>query len=226
MMPAADVFATLLGRLDYHPQVPLVLVDTGEGLRSAARVWWMFQSVGLENVWLLDGGLKAWEREGLPVTHTHSATPSLKEVLPATVQRIHGCMKPDRLHLYWCDKQAIDNRDVARTPVLDARMPERFLGTVPEPRAGLRSGHIEGSCNMPFHQVYDTATGKFLAPEKLHVLLSPYMKDATSLFTTCGSGVTACSLAVALRLLDTDVNAKIPPVMVYDGSWAEYGMQF
>ncbi|MFM7468027.1 MAG: sulfurtransferase [Vampirovibrionales bacterium] len=223
MMPDAETFALCLARIGYEPEKPLILIDEGEGLRSTARVWWMMQSVGLTNVWLLNGGLNHWKStyevaSSLPSSQKHT-TASLE--VQEKSRTILNQMDTTLHAHYWCTKEEVKHRDLNTCAVLDARMPERFYGTVPEPRAGLRAGHIEGSCNVPFHQVYDQETGQFLSKKALEALLSPYTNEATTIITSCGSGVTACSLAVALRLLDIK---RLNNIVVYDGSWAEYGL--
>ena len=205
MVPSAQEFAQIAGRLGVADGAPVVVYDR-VGLMSAGRAWWMLRLFGHENVAVLDGGLKAWTDEGRPVTTD----------LPALApERFTPAPRRDLV----TDRAAVlANVTDQAAQVIDARSAERFEGRVPEPRAGLRSGHIPHSRNLPFNLLSDPATGKVLPPEALRdVFLQAGVDLDRPIITSCGSGVTASALAFALALLGrTDV-------AVYDGSWSEWG---
>jgi thiosulfate/3-mercaptopyruvate sulfurtransferase len=181
-----------------------VVVYDAHGLFSAARVWWTFRAMGHGAVQVLDGGLPAWVAEGRPLeAGERSPAPGGFEARP--------------------DAGLV--RDLARVraalagrgeQLLDARSRARFLGEVPEPRPGLRSGHMPGALNLPFDEVLES--GRLLGPAELQLRFAGAGVDlGTPIVTTCGSGVTAAVLALALARLGAWRTA------VYDGSWSEWG---
>ena len=204
MLPAADDFAAAVGALGISSDDRVVVYDT-RGVVSAARVWWTFRAFGHERVAVLDGGLRAWTAEGRPVA---SGEPS-----PAR-GRFRARLRPELVR----DLDAMrQNMGTRVEQVLDARSRGRFQGTEPEPRPGLRGGHIPGSLNLPYETLY-RPDGTLLPAEALR---SAFIEAGVDLnrpvTTTCGSGVTASVLALALHLVGRTDAA------VYDGSWSEWG---
>jgi len=175
------------------------------GVISAARVWWTFRAFGHDAVAVLDGGLRKWRAEGRPV---ESGTPA-----PAA-RAFKATPRPELVR----DLDTVRANIASRAAqVLDARSAGRFAGTEPEPRAGLRGGHIPGSLNLPYDSLY-RADGTLQSPEELRAALQGAGIDlARPVVTTCGSGVTASVLALARYLVGRR------DVAVYDGSWSEWG---
>jgi thiosulfate/3-mercaptopyruvate sulfurtransferase len=177
------------------------------GVVSAARVWWTFRAFGHDAVAVLDGGLKKWRAEGRPIDGG-AASPR-----PATFT---ARSRPELVRDLEAMRANVGSR---AAQVLDARSAGRFAGTEPEPRAGLRGGHIPGSLNLPYETLY-RAEGTLKPPDELSAAVTAAGVDlAQPVVTTCGSGVTASVLALALYLLGRR------DVAVYDGSWSEWGSQ-
>jgi thiosulfate/3-mercaptopyruvate sulfurtransferase len=205
MLPSPEKFAARVRKLGLGDGCRIVVYD-GAGLFSAARVWWMFRVFGHDDVAVLDGGLPKWRREGRPV----EATP------PAPGDR-HFTARVNTLLVRDLDQMKA-NLASAREQVLDARPAGRFAGTDPEPRPGLRSGHIPGSRNLPFNRLVDPETGTVLPADALRRLFVDAGIDlARPIVTTCGSGVSAAALALGLYVIGHR------DVAVYDGSWSEWG---
>jgi thiosulfate/3-mercaptopyruvate sulfurtransferase len=216
MLPDADTFAREVGRLgvgnDTAREVgrlgvgndtAVVVYDT-LGLFSAARAWWMFRVFGHEAVAVLDGGLPEWQRRGFATESVEPASVDTAGFEPGFVAERVADIERVRASL-----------GDARTRVLDARPAPRFRGETAEPRPGLRSGHMPGAVNVPFERVIDPETGRMRSSEELASLLAE--TGDRSVVCSCGTGVTACVLALALeRVGHADV-------AVYDGSWAEWG---
>jgi thiosulfate/3-mercaptopyruvate sulfurtransferase len=204
MLPAPEAFADAIGALGVGTGDRVVIYDT-RGVVSAARVWWTFRAFGHDAVAVLDGGLPKWKAEGRP----------LESGEPRAVRRVfHGTPRPGLVR----DLAAIrDNLTTRREQVLDARSAGRFTATEPEPRAGLRGGHIPGSLNLPSDTLV-RPDGTLLPPGDLRKRFEAAGVDFTRpVTTTCGSGITASVLAFGLHLLGH------PRVAVYDGSWTEWG---
>ena len=183
-----------------------VVIYDGAGLFSAARVWWTFRLMGFENVAVLDGGLPKWQAEGRPV-----------DAKPATIRDRHMIVKRQD-HLIKDVTQVARAAKLEDHTIIDARPAPRFEGTAPEPREGMRAGHIPNSQNVPFSTLLnDDKTMKTKA--ELQAIFDAAGADLSKpIITTCGSGVTACVLALALyQIGKTDA-------AVYDGSWSEWGM--
>ncbi|MBI3453785.1 MAG: 3-mercaptopyruvate sulfurtransferase [Rhodospirillales bacterium] len=206
MLPSPAEFAAAAGALGIGNDTEVVVYDT-YGLMSAARVWWTLRAFGHDRVAVLNGGLPKWKSLGLPMERS---TPTLS---PA---KFTPKFRPE---LVRAKGQLMANLASKAEQVLDARAVGRFQGTMAEPRAGLRSGRIPGSRNLPFNRLVDTDEQTFLPAEELRDLYRKAGVDpAQPIVCSCGSGVTACALAFGLHL----IGAK--RVAVYDGSWAEWGL--
>ena len=205
MLPPAEKFSSRARKLGLGDGNRIVVYD-GMGLFSAARVWWMFRVFGHDDVAVLDGGLPKWVAEGRP-TNFFSPMPRERHF----TARMNTLMVRD---LY----QMRRNVESGREQVLDARSAGRFAATDPEPRPGLRGGHIPGSLNLFHDDIVDPETGTVLPADALAARFAAAGVDmGRPVITTCGSGVTAAALSLALHLLGHE------EVAVYDGSWTEWG---
>ncbi|SEC45926.1 3-mercaptopyruvate sulfurtransferase [Terriglobus roseus] len=198
---SAEAFGAAMGARGITETATIVVYEQGD-VFSAPRARWTFRTMGAKEVYLLDGGLKAWEAAGLPVES-------------GAVTR-----EPAEFHAV-LDAAAVKDYDKLRATlaageqVLDARSAGRFSGADPEPRAGLSSGHMPGATSTPFPQLANGAAMK--SPEELRSVFQAKGVDLQKPITTsCGSGVTAAVVALGLEL------AGAPLVTLYDGSWAEY----
>ena len=205
MLPKPAQFAEQVGRMGIGNDSRVVVYDS-EGLYSAARVWWMFRTMGHDDVAVLNGGLRKWKAEGRALT----ATPT-----PARTSRMFTAhARPALVRDAAAVRGLIGDASVQ---IVDARAANRFAGTVPEPRAGLRSGHIPSSRNVPFGTLLE-ADGTLKAPAALAAVFAAHGVDpARPVVASCGSGVTAGVVAFALAQLGH------PDAAVYDGSWSEWG---
>jgi thiosulfate/3-mercaptopyruvate sulfurtransferase len=183
-----------------------VVVYDGAGLFSAARVWWLFRLMGKTDVAVLDGGLPKWKAEGRPL---EDVAPTLRDRhITASLQN----------HLVRDVTQVAAAAKLRDHEILDARAPARFRGDEPEPRAGLRAGHIPGSKNLHYRTLLNE-DGTMKDPDALRAVLEAAGVDLSKpVIATCGSGVTAAIIDLALERVGHDRHA------VYDGSWAEWGM--
>ena len=205
MVPTPGRFAKLLGALGASNRSRVVFYDQ-KGLASAARGWWLMGLFGHDAAAVLDGGLPKWRREGRAIETGEPGAPS-----PAT-------FRPDyRAARLRGVGDVLRNVQTQAELVLDARAAGRFTGEVPEPRAGMRSGHIPGSASLPYTDLLH-ADGTFRPMDEIRARLAHAGVDgARPVVTSCGSGVTACILTLGLRL------AGLPDGAVYDGSWTEWG---
>lgn len=206
MLPSPASFAEAAGALGISAGERVVIYDDA-GIFSAARVWWTFRALGHNQVSVLDGGLPKWRREGRAV---EAGDPS-----PAPV-RYSGGASRNLARTHEDVRAALGDRAAL---VIDARPAPRFLAEAPEPRPGLRRGHMPGSRNIPHTSVL-TADGTMRAPDELRAIFAAEgYSDGRPVIATCGSGVTAAVLALALERIGAD------DVGVYDGSWAEWGRE-
>ncbi|MBK5934566.1 thiosulfate/3-mercaptopyruvate sulfurtransferase [Rhodovulum imhoffii] len=183
-----------------------VVVYDGAGLFSAARVWWTFRLMGKTDIAVLDGGFPKWLAEG---RETEDLPPTVRD-RHMTVQRQAGLVKDVT--------QVAAASKLGDHEILDARSPGRFAGTEAEPRPGLRGGHVPGSRNIPFPAVL-TEDGTMKAPDALRAVFGGAGVDLSKpAITTCGTGVTAAILSLALERIGHRKHA------LYDGSWTEWGM--
>ena len=205
MFPSAEQFGRDVGALGICNADTVVVYDAG-GWLAAPRAWWMFLSYGHSNARVLDGGLRKWRAEGLPV---QSGEVTAK---PSTFKATYD---PKRVRSI---EQMIANVESRAEQVIDARAAERFEGRVPEPRPGIRSGHIPGSRNMPYNLLFDSATGAMKPLDELRkVFAGADVNFDAPIVTSCGSGVSAAVLTFALYRLGVTDTA------LYDGSWSEGG---
>lgn len=203
MVAAPDIFSEAVSRMGISASDRIVVYD-GMGLFSAARAWWNFFIMGATKVSVLDGGLPKWVAEGrrLAQGEAHTARANFRASFNSKL--VAG--SADVL-------TALGNRDAQ---VVDVRPSGRFSGTVPEPRPGLRSGHMPGAFNIPFSEL--VAEGRLKPPAELQALLHEAGIDtAQPIISSCGSGITAPLLNLALARLG------LMEMRVYDGSWAEWG---
>jgi thiosulfate/3-mercaptopyruvate sulfurtransferase len=206
MYPDAAQFARDIAGLGISSGNTVVAYDSG-GWVAAPRAWWMFLSFGYPNVKVLDGGLKKWLREGRP-THSGKVTPK-----PGKFQ---ANFDPSYIR---GKQQIVANLETRAEQLVDARPRGRFEGTAPEPRPGSRSGHIPGSRNVPYAGLFNAETGAMKPLEDLRKAFAGAGVDLTKpIVTTCGSGVSALVLTLALYRLGVRGSA------LYDGSWAEWGL--
>jgi thiosulfate/3-mercaptopyruvate sulfurtransferase len=204
MLPQAAEFLAKVSAMGIGDDDHVVIYDT-VGTTGAARVWWTFRAMGHARVSVMDGGMPKWLAEGRAVT---ADVPVLGSK-PKTARRQASLVRSRQDMLANIESQA--------EQVVDARSVGRFNASEPEPRAGMRGGHIPGSMNVPFPEVLN-ADRTFKSPEDVRAAFIAAGVDPTRpIATTCGSGVTASTLALAL------FNAGIEDVAVYDGSWSEWG---
>lgn len=205
MVPTPGRFARLLAGMGVGNATRVVFYDQ-KGLASAARGWWLMGLFGHDNAAVLDGGLPKWVREGRATETGDPAAPPPGSFRPD--------YRPTRLRGVG---DLLRNVQTQAELVLDARAAGRFTGETPEPRAGMRSGHIPGSASLPYTELLN-ADGTFRDPATLRDRFAAAGVDGSRIpVTSCGSGVTACILTLALRL------AELPEGAVYDGSWTEWG---
>ena len=202
MLPSPEHFAKAVGALGVGDETTVVVYEAGAP-RSAARAWWSFRAMGHDKVVVLDGGLPKWRAEGRTV-ETGPAAPTPRHFTPHP--------RPELIRTA-ADVSAILANGEAQ--VADARPAARFRGEAAEPRAGLRSGHMPGALSLPAGAFY-AADGTLLAADALAKVMAG-VDPNKPLVASCGSGITACIIALAAARLGRWDTA------IYDGSWAEWG---
>jgi thiosulfate/3-mercaptopyruvate sulfurtransferase len=205
MFPSAEQFGSDVGTLGIGNGDTVVVYDAGSWV-AGPRAWWMFVSYGHEKVRVLDGGLKKWRAEGRAI-ESGPAKPK-----PATFKAVFDAKRVRSM------EQMIDNLKGRTEQVVDARASDRFEGRVGEPRPGLRSGHIPGSRSLPYNKLFDATSGTMKTLTELRAAFSDAeVKLDAPIVTSCGSGVSAAVLTLALYRLGVENPA------LYDGSWSEWG---
>ncbi len=204
MLPSQEKFASRVRKLGLGDGNRIVVYD-GAGIFSAARVWWMFRVMGHEDVSVLDGGFVKWQAENRPI-----------EDMPPMPRERHFTARLNRYILRDVG-QMLDNLRTGAEQVVDARGPGRFRGSEPEPRPGVRPGHIPGAINLPYGRLIGS-DGAMLPVTELRRIVQEAGIDMTKpVVNSCGSGVTAAIVFLALHRLGHK------SVALYDGSWAEWG---
>ena len=200
MLPDADQAAQMLGALGLRPGRTVVTFDRWM-MMGAARAWWTLRRFGHDDVRVLNGGWNAWRTSGGAIENTPASAPQPADAYP---------VRPNDALI--TDEAGVSERLRSGMTVLDARPADRFSGEAPEPREGLRSGHMPGAGSLPFSALL-TETGEMKPVDDL----KPIFGGRTDVAASCGSGVSACVIALAAaRCGDWTVS-------VYDGSWAEWG---
>lgn len=203
-LPSAEHFEREARILGINQDSTIIIYDT-KGIYSSARVWWLFKTFGFENVAVLDGGFPEWRRlnyqtvSSLPISNWNIGN------FIANYQPDNMCFFNDITEI------STDNNHL----ILDARSEKRFKGIVSEPREGLRSGTIPNSKNLPYTDLLNGYCLK--SKEEIKTIFNTFKIEDKSLTFSCGSGITACILALAADIID------YKKITVYDGSWTEYG---
>ncbi|MBX5158847.1 3-mercaptopyruvate sulfurtransferase [Rhizobium sp. NZLR8] len=202
-IPSPDYFAAEVGRLGISENDRIVVYD-GIGLFASPRVWWLFRVMGAKNVFVLDGGLDGWKAEGRPLESTApnyapaSFTPDFDESRVVTLDRMRDIVSSGAMQ------------------IADARSAGRFAAAEPEPRAGMRSGHMPGARSLPSGTFANQGRFKSL-PELRQTIEDAGIDLSKPVVTSCGSGITAAIITLALESLGHHDNK------LYDGSWSEWG---
>jgi thiosulfate/3-mercaptopyruvate sulfurtransferase len=201
MLPTPEDFSRSMSALGVGDRMTIVVYEQ-EGVFSAPRAWWMLRTFGVREVYILDGGLRSWVEAGLP---TDSGS------VDRTPAKFNARFNHDAVKNFAQLQQMIADH----AQILDARSSGRFTGSSPEPRPGIRSGHMPGATSLPFTELVEE--GRLKTVEKLRQIFAAKGMDLNQpITTTCGSGVTAAVISLALEIADAE------HISLYDGSWAEY----
>ena len=205
MVAPVEKFMSRLRAMGVGDGHQVVIYDSGPYIFSAARVWWNFRLMGKTDVAVLDGGFSKWRAEGRPV-----------DALPPVIRDRHMTVEPQPQMVKDATQVAHASK-LGDFEIIDARAANRFAGEAPEPRAGLRAGHIPGSKNVPFQTLFND-DGTMRDPDALKSIFETAGVDLSKpAITTCGSGVTAAVLSLAMERFGKTDHA------LYDGSWTEWG---
>lgn len=203
MMPTPELFQEKVRELGINSDSRIVVYDD-VGLYASPRAWWMFRAMGHDKVRVLNGGLRAWKESGQAVEGSHAVAES------------EGNFTAESTAVLFCDAPyVLDAIEDDQSQIIDARSAARFNGTAPEPRPGVRGGHMPSAGNLPFAEVLEE--GKLKDVAALSGLFEPLAGKEQTVITSCGSGITACVLTLAAW------EAGYRKLVVYDGSWAEWG---
>ena len=204
MLPTPEAFSHGMSAVGIGDQMTIVIYEQ-EGVFSAPRAWWMLRTFGAQDVYILDGGLRAWIEAGFP---THTA------YVDRARANFQAKLNPKAVKDFGQIRQMITEH----AQILDARSAGRFTGTSPEPRPGISSGHMPGAISLPFTELVEE--GRLKTAKKLRELFNAKNVDMhRPITTTCGSGITAAVIALGLEV------AGANDISLYDGSWAEYVQQ-
>jgi thiosulfate/3-mercaptopyruvate sulfurtransferase len=204
MLPSPEAFSRSMSALGVGDQMSIAIYEQ-EGVFSAPRAWWMLRTFGAQNVYILDGDLRAWSEANLP---THTGRVDRASAI------FHVRLDEDAVKDFAQIKQMI----AEHAQILDARSSGRFTGALPEPRPGISSGHMPGATSVPFTELLED--GRLKPVEKLReYFIAKGVNMAQPITTTCGSGVTAAVISLGLTI------AGAKQVSLFDGSWAEYAQR-
>ncbi|CAA0836572.1 Thiosulfate/3-mercaptopyruvate sulfurtransferase 1- mitochondrial [Striga hermonthica] len=204
MLPSEEAFAAAVSALGIENKDGLVVYD-GKGIFSAARVWWMFRVFGHDRIWVLDGGLPRWRASGYDVESSASSDAILKaSAASEAIEKVYQGQRVGPItfqthfqkHLVWSLEQVQKNIEEQTHQHVDARSKARFDGVAPEPRKGIRSGHVPGSKCLPFAQMLDGSQTLLPADELKKKYEEAGIALESPIVTSCGTGVTACILAL------------------------------
>lgn len=204
-LPSVEQFEQQAKNLGINHDSQIVVYDS-YGIFSSARAWWMFKAMGHKNIAVLDGGLPSWMTRGYPTNTSIDTNNSIAQ----------GNFIANYSSNYFCDHQVVlDALTNEQISILDARAAARFSGQAAEPRAGVRSGHMPNAINLPYSCLLEN--GHMKPKAELINCFNELNTNEHTLITSCGSGVTACILALAAEI------AEYERIRVYDGSWSEWG---
>jgi thiosulfate/3-mercaptopyruvate sulfurtransferase len=204
MMPTPEAFSRDMSALGMDDRMAICIYEQ-EGVFSAPRAWWMLRTFGAHEIYILDGGLRAWNDAGLPTSS-------------GPVHRVPANFRATLDNEAIKDYPQMQQLIAGRGQILDARSASRFTGAAPEPRPGISSGHMPGAANVPFTELVED--GRLKPVEQLQEVFKARGVDLKNpITTTCGSGVTAAVVALGLEIAGAD------RVSLYDGSWAEYAQR-
>ena len=201
--PGPEAFNRAARNLGINNRSAIIVYDD-HGIYSSARAWWMFKAMGHQNIAVLNGGLPAWREVGFELEK--------KNMIAVSQGNFSGKHDPSFLKDH---QEVLNSLGVADEHIIDARAENRFKGWEDEPRKGLRSGHIPGSSNLPYTDLLKN--GKMIEGAALKKLMHSKIPENKKLIFSCGSGITACILALGAEL------SGYKDTSVYDGSWTEWG---